>query len=97
LPRVIDDPRLRYQCLWGRYGRELTRPKAWRRTGLFGHTPVQTYPADLQGVENTPIRGPGIVLLDTACALTPEGRLSAVCAETGELLQVNRQGEAVGR
>ncbi|HEX8912423.1 MAG TPA: metallophosphoesterase [Humisphaera sp.] len=95
LPRVIAEPRLRYQVLWGRYGRELTRPKPWKRTGFFGHTPVQTYPADLQGVENTPIRGPSIVLLDTACALTPEGRLSAVCAETGETIQVDRLGGAV--
>src|SRR3954468_6885420 len=34
--KLADDPRRRYQIVWGRYGRELTRPKAWRRTGYFG-------------------------------------------------------------
>lgn len=94
--RLAADPRLRYQVIWGRYGRELTRPKRWRRTGYFGHTPVQTYPADLQKEEHTPIRGPQIVLLDTAVALTPEGRLTAVCVETGEAAQVDRLGGVVG-
>lgn len=94
--RLAEESRLRYQVIWGRYGRELTRTKRWRRTGYFGHTPVQTYPADLQGVENTPIRGPQIVLLDTACALTPDGRLTAVCVETGGMIQVDRLGGLVG-
>jgi hypothetical protein len=93
--RLAGDPRLRYQIVWGRYGRELTRTKRWRRTGYFGHTPVQTYPADLQGEENTPIRGPQIVLLDTACALTHDGRLTAVCVETGGMIQVDRLGGLV--
>ena len=87
-----DDPRLRYQIIWGRFGREVSKNKAWRRTGYFGHTPVQTYPADVQGELNTPIRGPKIVLVDTAVALLPEGRLSAVCAETSECVQVDRLG-----
>jgi hypothetical protein len=39
-----------------------------------------------------PIRGPRIVLLDTAAALTSNGRLSAVCVESGELVQVDRAG-----
>lgn len=93
--RLQGDARRQYQIIWGRYGRELTRVKPWRRTGYFGHTPVQTYPADLRGREHTPIRGPKIVLLDTACALTPEGRLTAVCVETGEMVQVSRLGEEV--
>ena len=33
-----------------------------------------------------------IVLLDTGAALSAGGRLSAVCAETGQLLQVDRAG-----
>ncbi|QOV89934.1 metallophosphoesterase [Humisphaera borealis] len=90
--RLAENTRLRYQIIWGRYGRELTRPKRWKRTGYFGHTPVQTYPRDVQTQEHTPIRGPGIVLLDTAAALTPEGRLSAVSIESGELIQVDRLG-----
>lgn len=95
LGKLAEDPRLRYQIIWGRYGRELTRPKRWKRTGYFGHTPVQTYPRELQGTEHTPIRGPNIVLLDTAAALTAEGRLSAVCVETRQLLQVDRFGGAI--
>lgn len=94
--RLAGDARLRYQIVWGRYGREVTRIKRWRRTGYFGHTPVQTYPRDLQGEEHTPIRGPNIVLLDTAAALTPEGRLSAVCTDTGQVAQVDRLGGRVG-
>ena len=93
--RLESDTRLRHQILWGRYGRELQSPKRWRRTGYFGHTPVQTYPRDMQNPEHAPIRGPNIVLLDTAVALTAEGRLSAVCAETGQTLQVNREGNEV--
>jgi len=93
--KLSEDPRLRYQIIWGRYGRELTRNKRWKRTGYFGHTPVQTYAADVQGQPHTPIRGPGIVLLDTAAALTPEGRLSAVCIESGQTLQVDRLGGPV--
>jgi serine/threonine protein phosphatase 1 len=93
--KLAEDSRLRYQLIWGRYGRELTKPKVWRRTGYFGHTPVQTYPADLQGQENTPIRGPKIVLLDTAAALTSEGRLTAVCVESGKDIQVDRLGGVV--
>ena len=56
---------------------------------------MQTYPQDLQGEEHTPIRGPNIVLLDTAAALTTEGRLSAVCVETGQVAQVDRLGGIV--
>ncbi len=40
-------------------------------------------------------RGPGIVLLDTGAALSTTGRLSAVCAETGECVQVHRSGQLV--
>ena len=94
--RLAADARLRYQIVWGRFGREVTRAKRWRRTGYFGHTPVQTYPHELQGEEHTPIRGPNIVLLDTAAALTGEGRLSAVCVESGQVVQADRQGEVVG-
>lgn len=83
----------RLAIIWGRYNeRDVKRFKRWRRTGYFGHTPVQTYRAG----QATPIRGPHIVLLDTGAALSVDGRLSAVCAETGECVQVHRSGKAVG-
>jgi serine/threonine protein phosphatase 1 len=85
--------RLRHQVLWGRYHEaDLGQRKRWTRTGYFGHTPVQTFGHRVNGGRNVPIRGPRIVLLDTAAALTSNGRLSAVCVESGELVQVDRAG-----
>ncbi|MDB5296534.1 MAG: metallophosphoesterase, partial [Phycisphaerales bacterium] len=87
--RLAADGRLRYQIVWGRYGREVLRPKRWTRTGYFGHTPVQTYPADVRGGpdadDGVPIRGPNIVLLDTAAALTPDGRRIALGTIDGKI------------
>jgi len=89
--RLAAKPALRYQNLWGRFTTEqIRRPKRWSRTGYFGHTPVQNYLAT-ETLE--PLRGPRIVLVDTAAALVTYGRLSAVCAETGEVLQVDRAGK----
>ena len=93
--RLAGDVRLRTMSLWGRFAGEITRPKRWRRTGYFGHTPVESYPLSLTRGQNVPIRGPQIVLLDTGAALTPSGRLTAVCAETGEAVQVDRIGMPV--
>ena len=88
--------RLRHQVLWGRYAdSEVRRPKRWRRTGYFGHTPVETFGHGLHGGRNVPIFGRQMVLLDTAAALTPAGRLSAVCAETGAVVQADRTGSVV--
>ena len=82
----------RFKVLWGRYTeKDIGRKKRWRRTGYFGHTPVQSY----RGGDLEPMRGPNIVLLDTGAALSPTGRLSAVCAETGECVQVHRSGQVV--
>ena len=82
----------RFKVLWGRYSeKEIARKKRWRRTGYFGHTPVQSYGSG----EPEPMRGPNIVLLDTGAALSAGGRLSAVCAETGEVVQVHRSGKSV--
>ena len=92
---LVAETWLRHQVLWGRYGPEVSRVKRWRRTGYFGHTPVENYPMSLRTADNVPIRGPGIVLLDTAAALSPRGRLSAVCADSGRLIQVDRVGEVV--
>ena len=88
--------RFRHQVLWGRYSAaDLSRPKRWRRTGYFGHTPVQTFGPRVNGGRNVPVRGPQVVLLDTAAALTSNGRLSAVCVETGDLVQADRLGGIV--
>ena len=82
----------RLKIIWGRYQRfEIDSEKPWRRTGYFGHTPVQSYGDNLF----EPLRGPSIVLLDTGAALAANGRLSAVCAETGECVQVHRSGKPV--
>jgi serine/threonine protein phosphatase 1 len=83
---------LRHRLLWGRYSDgELAMPKAWTRTMFFGHTPVGNYAVTRRG-RATPIAGPSIVLLDTAAALGPSGRLTAFCAETGRFLQADPMG-----
>jgi hypothetical protein len=82
----------RFKLLWGRYSeKDIKGKKRWRRTGYFGHTPVQSYNRSY----DQPMRGPAIVLLDTGAALGFGGRLSAVCAETGETVQVDRAGAPV--
>jgi serine/threonine protein phosphatase 1 len=94
--RLAVVPRLRHHVLWGRYREaDVSGRKRWARTGYFGHTPVQTFGHRVNGGRNVPLRGPGIVLLDTAAALTSNGRLSAVCVETGELVQTDRLGGIV--
>lgn len=88
------DPKLRYQLLWGRFTEtQIIRRKKWGRTGYFGHTPVLNYRSS--GGAFQPIRGTRLVLLDTAVALSVSGRLSAVCAETGAVVQSDRQGQVV--
>jgi serine/threonine protein phosphatase 1 len=90
--KLGESPEDRFKVLWGRYSeKDVKRKKRWHRTGYFGHTPVQSYRPDY--IE--PLRGPQIVLLDTGAALSQDGRLSAVCAETGELVQVHRSGKLV--
>jgi hypothetical protein len=82
----------RFKVLWGRYfEKDIKARKRWTRFGYFGHTPVSTYRAEY--VE--PLRGPQIALLDTGAALSVDGRLSAICVETGELVQVHRSGQSV--
>jgi serine/threonine protein phosphatase 1 len=91
--QLDGDPPLRYRLLWGRFtDAQLHERKRWRRTGFFGHTPVLNYPA---GVDLMPVFGQQVVLLDTAAALLPSGMLSAVCAETGVVLQADRAGEVI--
>ena len=97
----VDDPPIgarlgksdmaRYTVLWGRYRRdEIREDKPWRRTGYFGHTPVDTYHDDDALV---PVAGPRIVLLDTAAALVPQGRLTAFCHEKQSYLQADANGK----
>jgi len=93
IARMNGDIRLRHQMLWGRYNaQEIMAKKRWQRTGYFGHTPVNNYRKDGPLV---PIKGPQIVLLDTGAALGPAGRLSAVCADSGQLVQADRSGMIV--
>jgi serine/threonine protein phosphatase 1 len=87
----------RRKLLWGRYETdEIPRLKAWRRTGYFGHTPVDGYPALHKGFPFLPIVANKIVLLDTAAALRPEGRLTAFCHDINSFIQAERDGRIVG-
>ena len=89
--RLRKDAKLRYDLLWGRFSeKQIRQKKKWTRTGYFGHTTVVNYRA--AGGDYVPIRGPKLVLLDTAVAISTAGMLSAVCAETGTLLQSDRGG-----
>ena len=94
--RLAGDADLRHRVLWGRFvAYDITRRKRWRRTGYFGHTPVEAFGRVLTEGRNVPVSKPGIVLLDTGAALSANGRLSAVCADSGETIQVNRSGDLV--
>ena len=80
--------------LWGRFtDAEIpARRKTWPKTGFFGHTPTPTY----KGYENdhSPIIGAKMILLDTAAALSLQGRLTAMCAENSRILQATiRKGK----
>lgn len=86
------NPRLRHELLWGRFTEaELHRAKHWPKSGFFGHTPIPTY----QGHENdfSPIVASRMILLDTAAALSPSGRLTGLCAETSQLVQTDPTGK----
>lgn len=95
------DRDLRKIATWGRFApEEIDLKKAWRRTGFFGHTPVDYYGNrggynPLGGGKLVPVVGEKIVLLDTAAALSPVGRLSAYCPEKSTFTQVDRQGNLV--
>jgi hypothetical protein len=94
-PKLAAGTALRHDVIWGRFTEwEIRAPKRWRRTGYFGHTPVQALRGS-RGVGIVPIRGPGIVLLDTG-GVYPGGRLTAVCADEDVFLQVDATGRIVG-
>ena len=92
---LAGSPMLRHRTLWGRFADDIPHKKRWRRTGYFGHTPVQTYPAPYFTGAVVPIRGPNLVLLDTGGVISNDGRLTAVCAETGGMVQAERNGKLV--
>jgi hypothetical protein len=94
LEETTPDPALRKEILWGRFTEaELKKAKNWPKIGFFGHTPVVTYPKHQN--EYSPIIAARMILIDTAAALSPQGRLSAMCAETSELVQADPQGKLV--
>jgi serine/threonine protein phosphatase 1 len=100
--RLQKSPALRHRLLWGRFSEEeLPRVKAWQRTGYFGHTPVSFYTGlargrrSADGSRMVPVVGNKMVLVDTAVALGLDGRLSALCAETGLLIQADHWGNVV--
>jgi serine/threonine protein phosphatase 1 len=94
--QLATDLNRRHRLLWGRFSDvELPAAKAWNRVGYFGHTPVDNYPALLGNRDPVPLRGTKIVLLDTAAALLPNGRLTAFCHEKQMCLQADRQGKLV--
>jgi serine/threonine protein phosphatase 1 len=92
---------LRKTATWGRFTmEELDMPKVWRRTGYFGHTPVDNYGHrggyDPHGGGNlVPIVANKLVLVDTAAALSPVGRLTAYCPDTSSYIQIDRSGNLV--
>jgi len=95
--QLAEEGSSRYAMLWGRFrSEEITGPKAWHRTGYFGHTSVECYPELQSGDGPVPICGPRAVLLDTGAALSPGGRLTAFCHETQRCVQASHFGEMIG-
>ncbi len=89
-------PILRHNIIWGRYtASEILSDKPWERTGFFGHTPITHYIDARHSDDLMPVKGPNIVLVDTAAALSAGGRLTAYCAETGQSLQADHFGKFV--
>ena len=86
--RIAASVRRREGALWGRYTRqEIDAAKAWKRSGYFGHTPVDAYHEHWR-----PVIGNRMILLDTAAALSANGRLTAYCHESGQYIQADRLG-----
>ena len=47
----------------------------------------------IDAADLVPVAGPKIVLIDTAAALVPHGRLTAYCHETGAFIQAEQSGK----
>lgn len=85
--------KLRHDVIWGRFtAGEIGHAKKWDRTGYFGHTPVTMY---RRSSDILPLVGEKVVLLDTACAINVEGRLTGWCVEEQLFIQADRHGEWV--
>jgi hypothetical protein len=96
LEGATPSPRVRHEILWGRFEEvQLTARKKWPKRGYFGHTPVVTYQSHVDNYE--PIIGEQLVLLDTAVAVSPQGRLTAICAEDSTIVQSDINGRLVAR
>lgn len=94
--RLSRSESLRQDIIWRRFTTpEVHAPKSWMRTGYFGHTPVQNYLPGGPDADSVPVVGQRVVLLDTACALIPEGRLTAFCVETQRYIQSDRAGQTL--
>ncbi len=93
--RLTNNARARRDVVWTRFAeREVMGPKTWPRVGYFGHTPVPYY-ANLLPRPFHPVRGPQAILLDTAAATDPKGRLTAYCHDTQTFIQSDREGNIV--
>lgn len=85
--------KLRHDIIWGRFtSAEIGHIKRWERTGFFGHTPVTMY---RRSSDILPLMGEKMVLLDTACAINVEGRLTGWCVDEQIYIQADRHGEWV--
>ena len=94
--RLAGDAEFTHRVIWERWTPgQIIAQKPWSRPGFFGHTPVSNYPPSMRDGGNVPIVFQMITLLDTGAALSPAGRLSAVCVEDGRLIQVDRAGRVI--
>jgi serine/threonine protein phosphatase 1 len=85
----------RRHVVWSRFSaQEVMHDKTWPRTGYFGHTPTPFYESLLPQPYH-PIRGPRIVLLDTAIGTDARGRLTAYCHEEQRFVQADREGKII--
>jgi serine/threonine protein phosphatase 1 len=96
---LARDAGLRHEAVWGRYtGRQILSPKTlWERPCYCGHTPAPYYFNDpLVGEQahagDRVVRGDRLTLVDTG-AFLHNGRLTGICHETGEVVQVHHSGE----
>jgi len=70
----------RREMLWGRFSKlDIDSLKMWKKTGYFGHTPVQHYNYE------SPIEGPNIVLVDMGVHFG--NQLAAYCHETKQVIR----------
>jgi serine/threonine protein phosphatase 1 len=93
-PPRLPTPSLRHEILWGRYvDADLRRSPSWTKTGYFGHTPVPTYTEYVDS--RVPIVLEKLVLLDTAAALLPDGRLTAYCPDWRQMVQADPSGRLI--